>query len=139
MNAFGEQLVFVHDDGERDARLYHGDVDWEPRRVSDANGVAQVEDLILDRDDRANLRACWVATRAAAPRARSGRPLSGVVAREQVRVLRQASAPSTRSSPSMPSPIRREGAGATHSRGIMSGALPAALARSQTTRMVQVV
>jgi hypothetical protein len=104
MNAFGEQLVFVHNDGERDARLYHGDVNWEPRRVSDATGVAQVEDLILDRDDRAYLRACWVATRAAARSARSGRPLSGVVAREQVRVLRQASAPSTRSFPSMPSP-----------------------------------
>jgi len=39
-NDFGEQLVFVHDDGEADATLYLGDVDWEPRRVSDANGPA---------------------------------------------------------------------------------------------------
>ena len=38
-NAFGEQLVFVYDDSEPDATLFHGDVDWEPRRVSDASGL----------------------------------------------------------------------------------------------------
>ena len=61
-NAFGEQLVFVHDDGEADATLYLGDVDWEPRRVSDANGLPDVADLILNREERTFLCACWIAT-----------------------------------------------------------------------------
>jgi hypothetical protein len=61
-NAFGEQLVFVHDDGEADATLYAGDVDWEPRRVSEANGLPDVGDLILNREERAFLCACWIAT-----------------------------------------------------------------------------
>jgi hypothetical protein len=61
-NAFGEQLVFVHDDGEADATLYLGDVDWEPRRVSDANGLPDVGDLILNGEERAFLGACWIAT-----------------------------------------------------------------------------
>jgi hypothetical protein len=61
-NAFGEQLVFVHDDGEMEATLYLGDVDWEPRRVSHANGLPDVADLILNREERAFLCACWIAT-----------------------------------------------------------------------------
>jgi hypothetical protein len=61
-NAFGEQLVFVHDDGGADATLYLGDVDWEPRRVSDAGGLPEVGDLILNGDERAFLCACWLAT-----------------------------------------------------------------------------
>jgi hypothetical protein len=52
----------VHDDGEADATLYLGDVDWEPRRVSDANGLPDVADLILNRGERAFLCACWIAT-----------------------------------------------------------------------------
>jgi hypothetical protein len=31
-NKFGELLVFVHDDGERDGTVFLGDVDWEPHR-----------------------------------------------------------------------------------------------------------
>ena len=61
-NAFGEQLVFVHDDGEGDATLYFGDADWEPRRVSEANGLPNVGDLILNREERTFLCACWIAT-----------------------------------------------------------------------------
>jgi hypothetical protein len=61
-NAFGEQLVFVHDDGAADATLYLGDVDWEPRLVSEANGLPDVGDLILNREERACLCACWLAT-----------------------------------------------------------------------------
>ena len=61
-NAFGEQLVFVHDAGAADATLYLGDVDWEPRRVSDENGLPDVGDLILNREERAFLCACWIAT-----------------------------------------------------------------------------
>ena len=41
-NAFGEQLVFVHDDGDPYATLFLGDIDWEPRRVSDASGLPDV-------------------------------------------------------------------------------------------------
>ena len=61
-NRFGEPLVFVHDDGERDATVFLGDVDWQPCRVSDAGGQPQVADLILNDEERAFLDACWQAT-----------------------------------------------------------------------------
>ena len=61
-NAFGEQFVFVRDDGEADATLYLGDVDWEPHRVSDANGLPNVADLIVNREERTFVSACWIAT-----------------------------------------------------------------------------
>jgi hypothetical protein len=61
-NAFGEQFEFVHDDGDADATLYAGDVDWEPRLVSDASGLPDVGDLILNREERSFLCACWIAT-----------------------------------------------------------------------------
>jgi hypothetical protein len=61
-NVFGEQLVFVHDDGDPHATLLLGDVDWEPRRVSDASGLPDVGDLILNREERAFLCGCWIAT-----------------------------------------------------------------------------
>jgi len=31
---FGEQFVFVHEDGEPDAVVLRGDADWEPCRVT---------------------------------------------------------------------------------------------------------
>ena len=61
-NKFGEQLVFVHDDGELDATVFHGDVDWEPRRVTDAGGLPDAGDLVLGEEERAFLIACWIAT-----------------------------------------------------------------------------
>ena len=61
-NKFGEQLVFVHDDGESEAMVLLGDVGWEPRRVSDAGGLADVGDLILNDEERAFVNACWIAT-----------------------------------------------------------------------------
>jgi hypothetical protein len=61
-NTFGEQLVFVDADGDADATLYLGDLDWEPRRVSEANGLPNVGDLILNREERTFLCACWIAT-----------------------------------------------------------------------------
>ena len=60
-NKFGEQLVFVHDDGEPDATVFLGDVDWEPRRVTDAGGLPDVGDLILNDEERAFVKACWIA------------------------------------------------------------------------------
>jgi len=61
-NKFGEQLVFVHDDGEPDAVVFHGDVDWDPHRVTDAGGLPDVGDLILNREEWTFLVACWIAT-----------------------------------------------------------------------------
>jgi hypothetical protein len=61
-NRFGEQLVFVHDDGESDATVLLGDVGWEPRRVSDGGGQPDVGDLILNDEERAFVNACWIAT-----------------------------------------------------------------------------
>jgi hypothetical protein len=61
-NKFGEQLVFVHDDGELDATVFLGDVDWEPRRVTDAGGVPDVGDLILNCEEWVFVSACWIAT-----------------------------------------------------------------------------
>jgi hypothetical protein len=71
-NAFGEQLVFVHD-REPDATLYLGDVDWEPRRVSESSGLPDVGDLILNREERAFVCACWVATAWLRERVQPGR------------------------------------------------------------------
>jgi hypothetical protein len=71
-NKFGEQLVFVHEDGELDAALFHGDVDWEPRRVRDASGLPDVGDLVLNEEERAFLMACWIATAWRREDARSG-------------------------------------------------------------------
>ena len=61
-NKFGEQLVFMHDDGELDATVFHGDVDWEPRRVRDASGLPDVGDLVLGEEEQAFVTACWLAT-----------------------------------------------------------------------------
>jgi hypothetical protein len=61
-NKFGEQLVFMHDDGELDATVFHSDIDWEPRRVRDASGLPDVGDLVLNDEEHAFLRACWLAT-----------------------------------------------------------------------------
>ena len=61
-NRFGEQLVFVHEDGEADAAVFHGDVGWEPRRVIDASGLPDFGDLVLNEEERAFLTACWIAT-----------------------------------------------------------------------------
>jgi hypothetical protein len=76
-NKFGEQLVFVHDDGESDAVALLGDFGWEPCRVSDVGGLPDAGDLILNDEERAFVNACWIATRwrreAARPAARHGR------------------------------------------------------------------
>jgi len=72
-NKFGEQLVFVHEDGELDATLLHGDVDWEPRRVTDVSGLPDLGDLVLNEEERAFLIACWVATACRREDARSAR------------------------------------------------------------------
>jgi hypothetical protein len=72
-NAFGEQMVFVYDEGDAEGTLYLGDVGWESCQVSEAGGLPDVGDLILNREERAFLHACWVAT---AWRRESGRRAS---------------------------------------------------------------
>jgi hypothetical protein len=69
-NRFGEQFVFVHEDGELDARVFCGDVDWQPRRVTDASGLPDVGDL---SSTRKSVRFC---SRAGARRRGDARPLS---------------------------------------------------------------
>jgi hypothetical protein len=61
-NKFGEQFVFLHEDGELEATVFGGDVDWEARRVRDAGGLPDVGDLVLNEEERAFLTACWIAT-----------------------------------------------------------------------------
>ncbi|MGO9972283.1 MAG: hypothetical protein ACLP01_05640 [Solirubrobacteraceae bacterium] len=89
VNKFGEQLVFVHYDGDAHATLFHGEVDWEPYRVTDAGGRPEAGDLILNHEECAFVIACWTRQRgdaktlslagqwrrpqATAPRPRSGR------------------------------------------------------------------
>ena len=62
VNKFGEELVFVHDDGGADATVFCGDVDWEPRRIIDVDGLPDAGDLILNEEERMFVVACWVAT-----------------------------------------------------------------------------
>jgi hypothetical protein len=76
VNRFGEQLVFVHDDGDADATLFHGDVGWEPCRVTDAGGRPDAGGLILNDEERAFVIACWIATAWRREDAQAGR--SGV-------------------------------------------------------------
>jgi hypothetical protein len=61
-NRFGEQLLFVYDDGESDAVVLLADVGWEPCRVSDAGGLPDAGDVILNDEERAFVSACWIAT-----------------------------------------------------------------------------
>ena len=61
-NKFGEQLVFVHEDGELDATVFGGDVGWEPRRVRDAGGRPDVGDVVLGVEEHAFVTAFWIAT-----------------------------------------------------------------------------
>ena len=62
VNKFGEQLVFVHDDGDPHATLFHGDVDWEPRLITDVDGRPDAGGLILNEEEGAFVIACWIAT-----------------------------------------------------------------------------
>ena len=72
-NTFGEQFVFVHEEGELDATVFGGDVDWEPRGVRDAGGLPDVGDLVLGEEERVFLTACWIATAWRREDARLGR------------------------------------------------------------------
>ena len=78
-NKFGEQLVFVHDDGESDAVVLLGDLGWEPCRVSDTGGLPDAGDVILNDEERAFVERLLDRDRGGDVKA-FGRPLAGMVA-----------------------------------------------------------
>jgi len=80
MNEHGEELVFAQRRGEKTARLWHSDCDWEMFRVSDHSirigGVAEgtivgglmeelitADGLIITREEATWLSSCLAASR----------------------------------------------------------------------------
>jgi hypothetical protein len=73
VNKSGEQLVFVHDEGDAHATVFLGDVDWEPRLITDVDGRPDAGDLILNKEEGAFVIACWIATAWQREHAQAGR------------------------------------------------------------------
>ncbi|MEU6974644.1 hypothetical protein [Streptomyces sp. NPDC046371] len=79
LNEHGEELVFAQRRGERTARLWHSDMDWQLYRVGDhsirvggtgaglpdgvLDGLITVEGLIIDRAEASWLASCLAASR----------------------------------------------------------------------------
>ncbi|MYV52188.1 hypothetical protein [Streptomyces sp. SID3212] len=71
MNEFGEELVFAQRRGEKTARFWHSDADWEMFRVGDHSirvdgeleGMITVGDLIINRPEATWLSSCLAASR----------------------------------------------------------------------------
>jgi hypothetical protein len=71
MNGCGEQLVFAQRPGEKNARLWHSDADWQMFPVGDHSirvgqqmeGVITVDDLIISREEASWLSSCLAASR----------------------------------------------------------------------------
>jgi hypothetical protein len=71
MNEHGEELVFAQRPGEKTARLWHSDADWQVFRVGDhsirvggaLDGMITVDDLIIDRAEATWLSSCLSASR----------------------------------------------------------------------------
>lgn len=76
VNEHGEELVFAQRWGEKTARLWHSDADWEMVRVGDHSirldgvleGMITVADLIIDRSEATWLSSCLAASRHLRPR-----------------------------------------------------------------------
>ncbi|WP_059009839.1 hypothetical protein [Streptomyces specialis] len=70
-NEYGEELVFAQHRGEKTARLWHSDADWEMFRVGDhsirvdgqIDGMITVADLIINRAEATWLSSCLAASR----------------------------------------------------------------------------
>lgn len=70
-NEHGEELVFAQRRGEKTARLWHSDADWEMFRIGDHSirldgewdGMITVEDLIINRQEATWLSSCLAASR----------------------------------------------------------------------------
>ena len=54
-NRHGEQLVLVYRRDTGEGTLWGGDMGWEPHPVVDG----KVESLILSREEKSWLQACW--------------------------------------------------------------------------------
>ncbi|MFJ3440529.1 hypothetical protein ACIPM2_05075 [Streptomyces sp. NPDC086081] len=71
MNEYGEELVFAQRRGEKSARLWHSDADWEMLLVGDhsirldgpVDGMITVADLVINREEATWLSACLAASR----------------------------------------------------------------------------
>ncbi|MFD8937801.1 hypothetical protein ACFV0R_21515 [Streptomyces sp. NPDC059578] len=71
MNEYGEELVFAQRRGEKTARLWHSDADWEMSLVGDhsirldgpMDGMITVAGLIINREEATWLSSCLAASR----------------------------------------------------------------------------
>ncbi|MGW4285547.1 hypothetical protein ACWEIK_01220 [Streptomyces sp. NPDC004673] len=71
MNEYGEELVFAQRRGQKTARLWHSDADWEMYLVGDhsirldgpMDGMITVADLIINREEATWLSSCLAASR----------------------------------------------------------------------------
>ncbi|MEV7287046.1 hypothetical protein AB0O01_21170 [Streptomyces sp. NPDC093252] len=71
MNEYGEELVFAQRRGEKTARLWHSDTDWEMFLVGDhsirldgpMDGMITVADLIINHEEATWLSSCLAASR----------------------------------------------------------------------------
>lgn len=71
MNEYAEELVFAQRRGDKTARLWHSDADWEMHRIDDhsirldgpMDGMITVADLIVNREEATWLSACLAASR----------------------------------------------------------------------------
>lgn len=70
-NEYGEELVFAQRRGEKTARLWHSDADWEMFRIGDhsirvdgqLDGMITVAGLIIHRAEATWLSSCLAASR----------------------------------------------------------------------------
>ncbi|MFT2016184.1 hypothetical protein ACMA1D_10125 [Streptomyces sp. 796.1] len=71
MNEHGEELVFAQRRGEKTARFWHSDMDWNLLQVDDhsirvggiVEGVTTVGDMIIDRAEATWLSTCLAVSR----------------------------------------------------------------------------
>ncbi|MFD0423353.1 hypothetical protein [Streptomyces parvus] len=71
MNEHGEELIFAQRRGDKTARLWHSDADWEMFRVGDhsirvgevMDGMITVDGLIINRQEATWLSSCLAASR----------------------------------------------------------------------------
>ncbi|GAA1074005.1 hypothetical protein GCM10009665_79460 [Kitasatospora nipponensis] len=71
LNEYGEELVFAQRRGEKTARLWHSDADWQLFRVGDhsirvgevMDGMITVSGLVINQPEATWLSSCLAASR----------------------------------------------------------------------------
>ncbi|MFD5565919.1 hypothetical protein [Kitasatospora griseola] len=71
LNEYGEELVFAQRKGEKTARLWHSDMDWQLIRVGDHSirvgeglpGAVSVEGMIINQPEATWLSSCLAVSR----------------------------------------------------------------------------